>query len=534
MKRFFKTLLFTMLLFISTNVEAMEDIMVVSDPQTDSQLFSSRVMKDVATGKSSNIYAFCLDSDYQYSSGETIYRDYLKLDLAGYNRQDLDKINSTTTKVRRVLLKAYSDGLGTGSNVYGLDEGEFYDVTQMAVWHASHGYGWNGYNTNKYDVWLAANSNRKNAFDKLIEAEDSPEYSYVKNGFAFENGKYSMTLSSDGEYYVSEQIIFSAPKTTKYTVSALDGACVDYNNKCTEQAEIGSGEVFILKVKNTGSKEVTASATIVSNKEIFSDYEFSMFMPIDYNEIPYLRVTGDEYYWDETEKKLYEDESKTKEIVHERQSYNGTIETISGKATKQRIGYMVPKYDKISEYVTATAVVESDSKAPIDAKTVDIKICGLDECDIESDVIISEITESGSSQIADLKIKNGEPYSISVKVDAYYALISDKDSIFFKVTEDGVKLCNIENHDLSTADCDIASDIFKTNGFEISIDNCTDKKEPETIALVEVPKDTENVESKTINNVPSTGVSTKAYLIGSLVMLIGAGTVVVAKKKENM
>ena len=94
---------------------------------------------------------------------------------------------------------------------------------------------------------------------------------------------------------------------------------------------------------------------------------------------------------------------------------------------------MVPKYDKISEYVTATAVVESDSKAPIDAKTVDIKICGLDECDIESDVIISEITESGSSQIADLKIKNGEPYSISVKVDAYYALISDKDSFIITI-----------------------------------------------------------------------------------------------------
>ena len=35
-------------------------------------------------------------------------------------------------------------------------------------------------------------------------------------------------------------------------------------------------------------------------------------------------------------------------------------------------------------------------------------------------------------------------------------------------------------------------------------------------------------------DVPNTGVTTSAYVIGSIVMLIGAGTVVVAKKKENM
>ena len=127
MKKFVKALLFSMLLFIATNVKAMDDIIVRPTDIVEDGYDLSPINVKKANGN----YAFCLDKDYLFVDDGKKFRDFR---IDGYGITDISE-----SKIRNVLLKAYVDGLGTGSNIYNLNEQEFYIVTQMAIWHAMNG-----------------------------------------------------------------------------------------------------------------------------------------------------------------------------------------------------------------------------------------------------------------------------------------------------------------------------------------------------------------------------------------------------------
>ena len=288
----------------------------------------------------------------------------------------------------------------------------------------------------------------------------------------------------------------------------------------------------MLKVKNDGSKELTVSATIKSTN-VLVGYDFSMFTAIDKNGKPFIKSNGEP----NNDEVLYYYNGKA--IVDD----DGT--PINGGV--QRLGVLVTSYRVLEQKITAKVVTNAPTKH--ETKEVEIKICTSNECEIESDITVRELVKDNDFgfiyfDIDSWNAKSGDVHKINVKVDTFYRLedsLSDEAiAIYFKVTESGeVKLCNIKNKDLDTAECDnIESDYFEiVNNNEIVINNCVDKEKEGTgiVKTDDNSNDTivQDIETSNIE-VPNTGITTSAYIIGGLVMLVGAGTVVIAKKKENM
>ena len=516
MKKNIKILLFIMLLFVSTNVKALDDMLVHSDRLE----YESKNLAPITIKKANGVYAFCLDKDYRYSDTHTNYRDFRK---DGYAITDISE-----NKIRNILVKAYVDGLGTGSNIYNLSEEEFYVITQMAVWHASHGVAHNGFDV-EYNSWLDANSDRRNAFKMLTATESINDYTYLKS-IILDKDNYSMTLNDNGTYYISDDIKFNAPKVGKYIVSASEGACVLYDNKCTSEATIKVGESFKLKTDSAEIKEATAK---IKNEKVLVNYNFSMFVPVDYYGTAFLKDNGEfnqgNVFYNPDGTKINDEDTALSPI--------------------QRMGYLIPSYDEISTTVTSKAVVQEKINVPFndETKTVEIKICKLNDCEVESNISVRELVNDNEfgtvySEIDSWNSKTDKSHKIEVKVDTFYRLedilTSSAVSTYFKVTNDGeIKLCKIINKDISTAECDnVIDEDFEVKGSEIVINNCPKTKiEGPEIVIPETSNGTISTNTTSTEiEAPNTGITTGAYFIGGLVMLVGAGTVVIAKKKENM
>lgn len=106
-------------------------------------------------------YAFCMES------GEV-------LDFGNLNIQS----NWKNAKVDAIVSRAMELGLGTGHNSYGVNDIEFYGITQSAIWKAVNGEKSNGY-SERYQQWIKGtnkndNNNGKdfsNLFDELWNSE---------------------------------------------------------------------------------------------------------------------------------------------------------------------------------------------------------------------------------------------------------------------------------------------------------------------------------------------------------------------------
>ena len=224
-------------------------------------------------------YAFCLDSQHVFFEG---------------NYTSNSGLNYNSDAIKNVILNAYSAGLGTGSNKYGISNDELYMITQMAVWDAAHGtyqydvnnkYGHDGMAIgDTYDAWLseAGKEYRRRIYNELRKTTASvPNYSISVGA----QGKKDVVLTAAGDKsdFGSEQFKIDGPSNLTYTVSidknsSSKGACVWYGGECKESQQIPAGKNFRLKADYVANQDVKVVANVKSS-EYLTGYSFNLYQP---------------------------------------------------------------------------------------------------------------------------------------------------------------------------------------------------------------------------------------------------------------
>ena len=407
MKKAIKFLLFVIALFVTVNVKALDEDITIEASHNVLDGISVKEVKGVSNG-----IAFCLDR----AKGFPEYLSYKILTenvLTDIDKETNEKYTVDGSKIRNVIIKAYIDGLGTDSNVYGLTNDEFYAVTQMAVWHAAHGTRQQGMYNNIYSSWLSEKSARQKAYDTLIGVENVNQI--ISNNIEFNSSDLKMHLSSDEKQFISDKISIKGSGNVSYTVNASEGTCVSYNGKCESSATVKSGEEFYL-VTDNNSNSVSVSATVTSSLYL-TGYEFSMYRPNDIDA-----------------------------------TVNDGI---------QRTAVFVPYYDSIKKQVTVEGKKETKTTEKKNLKVSKTDATGQSELD--------------GAKINVYELGNSEPYdSWTSKKDVKHeieGLVVGKIyrmeevsspvgfdkltvNIYFKLLEDGTtQLCNVKNDDEKTAEC---------------------------------------------------------------------------------
>ena len=218
-------------------------------------------LKQVAGNGSA--YAFCLDSQHIF---------YVGL----YNSNS--GLNYNSKRIENVILKAYKAGLGTDKNVYGISNDELYQITQMAVWYASHGTGNDGMLPgDTYINWINGNQQRKDIYNYLINDNNVP--SIPSTSINVESTNTGLETDSKKQFFGSSQYMIVGPEDLTYTVSATsDDTCVLYNGKCEKTQVIPAYKNFRLRTNYVANKDVTVSATITSNSYL-TGYSFNLYKP---------------------------------------------------------------------------------------------------------------------------------------------------------------------------------------------------------------------------------------------------------------
>ena len=405
MKKGIKFLLFTIALLFVTNVKALSGGSVRMTLEqvglTDESTFP--VKRIVG---SNNAYVFCLDKNkaFQDFGGGLIYNPVGSIDGLNSNR------------IRNILFKAYSDGLGKATNVYGISETDLYLITQIAVWEASGTNDIpdkNGHyvDISRYYTWINNNQARSNAYNALVNASGQT----ISAGSL--NTKTSkMSLTADEKYYVSDEFVINGDSNLTYSVTSSDNACVLYNNECKSTQQVKSGEKFSLRAENNNSS-VEVSASITSEYYV-SGIDFQLYQP-----------SGNEFDGNKIDADL------------------------------QNTVAVEPNYDRYTDSISAKADLPGNSKGNLKVSKTDAT--GQSELD--------------GAEMKVYELGNNDPYdSWTSKKDVKHEIVGliigkiyrmeevsspvgfDKltVNIYFKLLEDGTtQLCNVKNNDESTASC---------------------------------------------------------------------------------
>ena len=209
-------------------------------------------------------YAFCLDSQHIFYAGL-------------YNSNS--GLNYNSKRIENVILKAYLAGLGTDRNNYGISNDELYQITQMAVWYASHGNGADGMLPgDTYINWINENGKdyRKNIYNYLINDNDVP--SIPSTSINVESTNSGLETDDEKNYFGSSLYKVVGPEDVTYTVEATGDACVLYNGTCEKTQTVGANKTFRLRTKYVANKDVTVSATIKSSSYL-TGYSFNLYQP---------------------------------------------------------------------------------------------------------------------------------------------------------------------------------------------------------------------------------------------------------------
>ena len=343
----------------------------------------------------SSAYAFCLDSQHVFYVGK-------------YNSNP--GLNYNSKKIENVILKAYLAGLGTDKNVYGISNDELYEITQMAVWYASHGNGTDGMLPgDTYINWINAEDYRLNIYNYLINDNNVPTFTDEPSIL---NWKGTLKPDAKKEYFVSSDFTINGSKDLVFTVSASNGngSCVLYGDTCEKTQMIPGGASFKLRTNYVANDEVNVSAEITVSKYL-TGYSFNLYQP---------EVTQN----------------------------------------NQNAAVFIPKFDKYNDYVTATGcddvkkkpttlkVSKTDGTGQEELAGAEMKVYELGN-DKPFDSWTSEkgVQHQNENLIID-NIYRMEQVSSPVGFDKLTV------NIYFKLDDNGkVQLCDVKNNDESTASC---------------------------------------------------------------------------------
>lgn len=226
-------------------------------------------LKQVAGNDSA--YAFCLDSQHIFYEGK-------------YNLNS--NLDYDAKKIENVILNAYLTGLGTDKNVYGISNDELYEITQMAVWYASHGTGTDGMLENDtYINWLNQEGYeyRKTIYNELRTVASSVSKPSISIKSSQGGTKEYLTVSGKKDNFESGQFVIDGPENLTYTVSvdskaSSKGACILYNGECKKVQEIPAGKNFKLRADYVENQDVNVVANITTN-DYLTGYTFNLYQP---------------------------------------------------------------------------------------------------------------------------------------------------------------------------------------------------------------------------------------------------------------
>lgn len=390
-------------------------------------------------------YAFCLDSQHVFYEGE-------------YNSNS--NLSYDSKKIENVILNAYLTGLGTDKNVYGISNDELYEITQMAVWYASHGTGTDGMLENDtYINWLNQKGYeyRKTIYNELrtVVSDISKPSINIKSSQG--GNKEFLTPSAKKDYFESSRFMIDGPENLVYTVSvdskqSSKGACVLYNGNCKKSQQISVGDEFSLIANYVSNQDVTVVATVTSS-DYLTGYTFNLYQP---------------------------------EVI----------------ANNQNAAVFIPTFGKYEGKISATG--RDDVKKNIPSNLTISK----------KDLTTGREVNDAYLQI--FQIVNGEREDKPI----YEWISNGKDYVINDIKPGKYVLIEVLPNPNYEADMIIGGNKMSEYKFDILEGQNTKIEVYNELKAEKV-------------DVPNTGVnSASTYIIGAFVILIGAGTVVVARKKE--
>ena len=540
-------------------------------------------------------YAFCLDSQKYFNDNTGDKNNYATLD--NYS-------SDASAKIKNVILRAYLAGLGSKNSgtdtvndyvingkSYRLSDREFYEITQMAVWHAAHGTNNTNGMIDVYNDWINDNDYkyRKEIYNYLIDSSVPTIDSTIS--LSSNSQKMMKKTTNDKVFFITEDSIqVNGPKDLTYTVTvnekSSEGACILYNGSCNKTQVIKSGDKFDLRANYVVNQDVEVSVN-VSAANYLKGYEFKIYKAInmpdqeEYQNAAVFRPTfGNFNVTVSASGREYIKRTKTGSVTVSKNSSTGqkeipgasmkvygceegnkTCEWTSKEGVNHEIENLtVGKVYRLQE-VSYPAGYDDSLEVNIYFKLLDggeTQLCNVKNNDIENAVCGEKKIVSGDKTIAEI---DGEVLSIINYPLPTKLTILKKDYVNSNKAVVGAylqifKVVNGERDDKPVYEWKsdgkdwviddikpgkyVLVEVLPSSGYESNmiIDNKTQseyyfdivKGQSVTIEVYNKLK-TEVVD---IPEVPSTGVNSKTYLFGSLVMLAGVGTVVFAKKKENI
>ena len=553
--------------------EPAEDIIVEKsttwyDGTYDNRYWAAYV-KYAKDANGSKRYAFCLESE------ENVVFDQLSINSEWKN-----------AKANAIITKAYQLGFGTGHNNYGVNDVQFYGITQSAIWNAVNGEGKNGY-YGRYQQWINGTNKNDNNYGK--------NYSKLFNELmSASNVSYSVkitgdtTMKKDGDFLVSGDLKVEAtnvPSNAKFiiTLSNIEGgkngsAGIATNGSNWNHTQtVSNGETVKVRMPIIeGHQNYSVQLNVESSFEgeyVIYNYPTSKGQDIGVA-IPAISSVKDEVIVTGTYTK-----TKTGNLIVSKDSSTGQKEIpgaqmkVYGCEEGNDTCSWTSEEGKTHEIENLTIgkvykLEETTSPKGFDPLTVNIyfklieggktQLCNVKNDDIENALCSNEIEiKDGDKTIAKI---DGEVLVIvnyPSKNTKTSLTISKRDYITGKEISGAhlqiFRIVDGKREDKPTFEWDSTKEDYIIKNIEpgeyilvetmsapnydsgmIILGNLISEYKFEIVEGQMAKIDVYNKLKEQRIEVPNTGITTSAYIIGSLVMLVGAGTVFIAKKKENI
>lgn len=160
---------------------------------------------------------------------------------------------------------------------FGLDNSHKYAITQAAVWYTVNGTTYNGLPQYLYNM-VKTSSTYSGAWEYLMEAakqdaSTQPDHITIDavNNKLYVDGEYM--FSQDVTLNVSSHVSIYEPHSTPSV-----GACILYNNECTNSADIPANTVFKVRVNKPSDMSGTIDAAVKAESiEQYTKYSLETY-----------------------------------------------------------------------------------------------------------------------------------------------------------------------------------------------------------------------------------------------------------------
>ena len=505
---------------------------------------------------SDNTHAYCLDADKTAPKTNVNGPVFNKIDDAGLSK---DQIN-------RMMAVLRTSGDGNPNYTLGLSEKESFYVTQAALWYAEYGdpsnyvtNGRKGKGAFTPELLEKIQKNYPAAYNKLMGAINAAKNNdFIKGDASISinatNGDTMHLKTIDGKKYMVSDSTFTVKSPGKYTVTVNGGNLADANENNTGKntASYGGNDSFKIIIPVETEGKVSAKFTVTTDDNYVTGYQLVAYKYSDnVQRLALLYKMEDKLSTSYTVNGEYKAPKQT-DIKIAKVNTEGKLIAGAKLGIYKEDGTEVGTYDSTTDYITVSLKPGNYSLKEISAPEGYLFSDAEVKFSIDND---GNVKDSNGNVVADKTFKFENKAKPDVP-NGGKVIISKKDFTTGKEIE-GAHLAIL--HEDGTP-------VYQ-NGEKLEwISGSTEKQfdmlpEGKYILVESVPAAVYNVEmiidgmvtsrynfevvngqitridvyNEYITDVPVTGMNVSSiYVVGSMVVLAGIGTIVVARKKEQM